>query len=290
MPSYCSSLPSPFSSSSDSSQRPVSIGSPNISFLDYLKLFSNNDSSSALMVALFEWQDLVVKTNEMKHLAPLVEWLQDKANQQQEHMEEIFNGMEAVGLHWILKKHFMQDNRIIRTRRGVEFNLPWSYKKYLLHCRWSTPYPPAILSKYESSSSNSLPTGDYQTISRYPLDRGFIHHYVRPAHPEPSTSIIVPKQEQIPTIQAKRSMPKVMMDWINYQGGVGSRFNPIIVEDDWFGESMGLVRGSVTIIFTYFLFSLIHCLLLHVWTIIVTFSYTIHCLNAASCYFSLVLY
>ena len=115
MPAYCSSSPSMFSSSSDSSQRVVSIGSPNISFFKYLKLFSDNDSSSALMVALFERQDLVVKTNKMKHLAPLVERLQDEANQQQEHLEEIFNGMEAVGLHQILKKHFVRDNGIIRA-------------------------------------------------------------------------------------------------------------------------------------------------------------------------------
>ena len=40
-------------------------------------------------------------------------------------------------------------------------------------------------------------------ISRYPLDGGFIHHYVRPANPEPSTSTIIPKQEPIATIQAK---------------------------------------------------------------------------------------
>ena len=50
-------------------------------------------------MALFERQDLIVKTSEIKHLAPLVERLQDEANRQQEHMEEIFNGMEAVGLH-----------------------------------------------------------------------------------------------------------------------------------------------------------------------------------------------
>ena len=102
----------------------------------------------------------------------------------------------------------------------------------MLYRRRSTPYPPALLSKYVSSSDDSLPTGSYQTVSRYPLDGGFIHHYVRPSNPEPSTSTIIPKQEQIATIQAKRSMPKVMIDWINYQRGAGSRFNPIIVKDD----------------------------------------------------------
>ena len=93
----------------------ASIGSQNISFLDYVKLLNDNDSFDALKVALFERQDLVVKTNEMKHLAPLIEQLQDKVNRQQEYMEEIFNGMEAAGLHLILKKNFVQDNGTIKT-------------------------------------------------------------------------------------------------------------------------------------------------------------------------------
>ena len=239
MPAYHSSSPSPFSSSSDTSQWPTSIGSLNVSFLDYIKLFNDDNSFSALQAALFEWQDLIVKTSEMKHLALLVEQLQDEANQQQEHMEEIFNCMKAAGLHWTLKKHFVCDNRVIWTWWGVEFNLPGSYKKkYLLHHRCSTLVPPSLLSKYVSSSSDSLLTGDYQTISRYPLDGGFIHHYIRPAAPEPSTSTVIPKKEPLATIQAKWSMPKITIDWINYQGGVGSCFNPIIIEDDWFGASM----------------------------------------------------
>ena len=114
MPAYHSPLLSPFSSSSDTSQQPALTGSPNISFLDYLKLF--NDSFTALTVALFKQQELMVKTNEMKHLAELVERLQDEVNWQQEYLEEIFNGMEAMGLHQILKKHFVRDNGVIRTR------------------------------------------------------------------------------------------------------------------------------------------------------------------------------
>ena len=179
MPAYRSSSLSPFSSSSDTSQQLASIGSFNVSFLDYIKLFNDDNSFSALQVALFKRQDLIVKTSEMKHLALLVERLQDEANRQQEHMEEIFNCMETAGLHRILKKHFVRDNGVIRTRRGVEFNLPRSYKKkYSLHRRRSTLVPPSLLSNYVSSSSDLLPIGDYQTISRYPLDGGFIHHYV----------------------------------------------------------------------------------------------------------------
>ena len=203
MPAYHSSSPSPFSSVSDHSQRQDSIGSPNVSFIDYIKLFNNNNLFTALQVALFEWQDLATKTNEMKYLAELVERLQDEANDQQEHIEEMFNSMETAGIHQIFKKHFICDNGVLRTRQGVEFNVPRTHKKYSLYRRQSTPYPPAMPSQYESSSPDSLPAGNYQTISRYPLDGGFIHHYVRPAPLDPSTSMIIPKREPLPTIQAK---------------------------------------------------------------------------------------
>ena len=69
-------------------------------------------------------------------------------------------------------------------------------------------------------------------ISRYPLDGGFIHHYVRPSNPEPSSSNVKLEQQSLATIQANRTMPKVKEDWLTYQGGFGSRFNPIIIEDD----------------------------------------------------------
>ena len=195
-------------------------------------------------------------------------------------------------LHRILKKYFVRENGTLKTRRKVKFNLSRSSNKYSLHHWHSTPYPPALLSKYVSSSDDLSPSGSYQTVSRYPLDRGFIHHYIWPANPVPSTSTIIPKQEQIATIQAKRSMPKVTMDWINYQGGAGSRFNPIIVEDDWFGGINSLVRGIVMIVFTILLllFSLTHCLLQHARTIIECFLLMTHCLNAALYHSSFVSY
>ena len=235
MPTYRSLSPSPslFSSSSDSPRRPLLVENPNFTILDFIKLFNSDDSFTALQSAIFKREDLIVKTNEIKYLAILVEELQDEANQQQEHIEEMFNDMEVKGLHAILKKHFVHDNGVIRPRRGVEFSLPrYHKKKYSLYHRRSTPYPPVSTSKSKTPSADDLPSGEYKTISRYPLNGGFIHHYVRPAPPEPSTSTIIPKQEPIPTIQATRTMPKITMDWISYQGGMGSRFNPIIVEDD----------------------------------------------------------
>ena len=231
MPAHRSSSPSPssLSSFSDSNRRPFSVGNPNFTFIDFIKLFNTDDSFLALQAALFEQEDLTVKVNEMKYLAILVERLQDEANRQQEHIEEMFNSMEVNGLHNVLKKHFVHNNGIIRPRRGVEFNLPREYKKkYSLYRRRSSPYPPPR-SKSTSSSFDDLPTGDYTTVSRYPLDGGFIHHYTRPGREEPSTSAIQPKSEPTPINQIART---ITMDWITYQGGIGSRFNPIIVEDD----------------------------------------------------------
>ena len=61
---------------------------------------------SALQVALFEQQDLAIKTNKMKYLAELVKRLQDEANRQQEHIEEMFNSLETV-----LKLAYFTDHR-----------------------------------------------------------------------------------------------------------------------------------------------------------------------------------
>ena len=110
--------------SSDSNRRLESIEFPNFTFNDYVKLFNDDDAFYALQVALFERQDLSVKTLEIKHLNSLIQRLQDEINRQQEHVDEIFDGMEAAGLHQILKKHFVRDNGVIRTRRRVEFNIP----------------------------------------------------------------------------------------------------------------------------------------------------------------------
>ena len=139
--------------------------------------------------------------------------------------------MEATGLHQILEKHFVCDNGTIRTRRRVEFNIPRTTKKYSLHQRRATPYPP-LTTLFRDSPVDSLPTRIYQMISRYPLDRGFIHHYVRPSNPEPSSSNVKLEQQPLATIQVNRTMPKEKIDWLTYQEGFGSRFNPIIIEDD----------------------------------------------------------
>ena len=72
MPAFRTSSSS-LSSFSDSPRQLISTGLPHISLSDYLEHFENDDNYSDLMVALFRRQDLIVKTNELKHLAVLVE-------------------------------------------------------------------------------------------------------------------------------------------------------------------------------------------------------------------------
>ena len=74
---------SPCSSSSlsfDSDRQLESIEFPNFTFNDYVKSFDNDDTFYALQVALFERQDLTVKTHEIKHLISLIQRLQDEIN------------------------------------------------------------------------------------------------------------------------------------------------------------------------------------------------------------------
>ena len=75
-----------------------------MTFSEYLELFETDDSYADLMVTLFERQDLIIKTNEMKHLAGMVEHFQNEISHLQEYMQESFDTMEAGGLHQLLKK------------------------------------------------------------------------------------------------------------------------------------------------------------------------------------------
>ena len=38
-------------------------------------------------------------------------------------------------------------------------------------------------------------------------------------------------------MQIQQDIQGGQVDWVNYQGGIGTQYNLIIVEDDWFGES-----------------------------------------------------
>ena len=67
-----------------------------MTFSVYLELFKTNDSYTDLMVTLFERQDLIIKTNKMKHLAGMVEHFQNKISHLQEYMQESFDTMDFI--------------------------------------------------------------------------------------------------------------------------------------------------------------------------------------------------
>ena len=67
-----------------------------MTFSEYLEQFKTDDSYANLMVTLFKRQDLIIKTNEMKHLVEMVEHFQNEISHLQEYMQESFDTMEAV--------------------------------------------------------------------------------------------------------------------------------------------------------------------------------------------------
>ena len=157
----------------------------------------------------------------------------------------------------ILTKHFSQPTTIDKHAYLVNKFKRRQLKKdqQLQGLRWpyvKKPYYKVSPSSVLSSSSESSPLiHSHKTISRYSLDGGFIHHYVQPS---PTASKTAHRREQFfnnvspirrqtsPTVWQEWTQPKVetnrfTFNWINYQGGSGSRLNPIVIEDDWFNES-----------------------------------------------------
>ena len=84
-----------------------------MTFSEYLEQFETDDAYTDLMVTLFERQDLIIKMNEMKHLAGMVKCFQNEISALQECMQESFNTMEAGGLHQLLKKQYICHGGII---------------------------------------------------------------------------------------------------------------------------------------------------------------------------------
>ena len=106
MPAHQTSSPSSSLSSysNGSSQQMRVTDTMFMTFSEYLKQFETVDAYNDLMVTLFERQDLIIKTNEMKHLAGLVKHFQNEISTLQEYMQESFDTMEAGRLHQLLKK------------------------------------------------------------------------------------------------------------------------------------------------------------------------------------------
>ena len=259
MPAYRSS-----SSSSDSSsgypRRSAPAPSIHITFFEYLRQFENDDLYEELMVAVFGRQDLIMKTNEMKHLAKLVQRLQDEANEQQDYMLEIFNTMKNEGLDRILGKKYVRDNGIIRKRRGLQFDLPSKgsstpfIKKPIHRLQYSptaSEFSPTASSYGEllpssnpgPSTSRLSPTfvpEEYFPNLDFPLTKTQYNTALRLELYNQLQERLIDEDEfarrmmgipeQVVT-EIRQGQSGGQLDWMVYNSGIGTRYNPIILDD-----------------------------------------------------------
>ena len=142
MPAYQTSSPmsSLSSYSGGLSQQMRATNTMLMTFLEYLEQFETNNTYTNLMVTLFERQDLIIKTTEMKHLVGMVECFQNIISALQEYMQESFDTMEAGGLHQLLKKQYICCGGVIGWQQELRFDLD-TVDRPPTSKRPSTPYP-----------------------------------------------------------------------------------------------------------------------------------------------------
>ena len=229
---------SSLSSFSISPHRQILTGPTNLTFSEFLALFENDDDYEQLMVTLFERHDFILKTNAMRHVAELIRLFQDEIDEQRDYIRSIFISMERAGIHELLNQDYKRNRGTIHRQRQVCFTPVTASKSPSPILQPPTPYPASISS---SSSPRPVILHYSPTASQYspPVSR-----YGTP--PESLTLIpeilflnpdIVPIQETQEELEQQierqiKSLRTIRVDWLNYQGGIGSRFNPIIIEDD----------------------------------------------------------
>ena len=297
MPAYCtsSSSSSPLSSySGGSTQYMQTTDTMLMTFSKYLELFETDDSYTDLMVTLFEHQDLIIKTNKMKHLAGMVEQFQNEISHLQEYMQESFDTLEAGGLHQLLKKWFIRWGGIMEQWPVLRFDLPSKNDRSSSLQRPSTPYPrDRVLSPQIKKPIHRLRYSP--TASQYSLSASQYGTPPESPKPEPSSSRLSPTfipEDHFPNLDfppiigiretqeefewwieeqyLEMSVDEVRnAEWIsrfideevqwlewwwvelaNSRREMGTWQNPIIIEDDWFRESLD-VRGVMLRFFSW---------------------------------------
>ena len=229
---------SSLSSFSISPHRQILAGPMNLTFSEFLALFENNNDYEQLMVTLFKRHNFILKTNVMRHMAKLIRQLQDKIDEQWDYIRSIFIEMERAGPHELLNQDYKQTRGIIHRQRQVRFTPTTASKSPSPIPRPPTPYPVSTSSslspqpvalRYSPTDSQYSPTASqYGTLPESPT---FIPEILFP-NPD-----IVPIQEIQEKLEQQieeqiKSLRTIRVDWLTYQGGIGSRFNPIIIEDD----------------------------------------------------------
>ena len=144
-----------------------------------------------------------------------------------------------MGLHELLNQDYKWTRGIIFRQRRVHFTPTTASKSPSPIPQPPTPFP-------QSTSSSSLspcpialcysPTASQYspTASQYgtpPESPTFIPEIL---FPNLDVTPIQETQEELEQ-QIKeqiKALRTIWVNWVNYQGGIGSRFNPIITEDD----------------------------------------------------------
>ena len=190
------------------------------------------------MVTLFERHNFILKTNAMQHVAELIRRFQDEINKQQDYIRLIFIEMERAGLHELLNLDYKRTGGTIHRQRRVRFTSITSSKSPSPVPRPPTPYPDSTSSsssprpvalRYSPTASQYSPTA-----SQYGTPPESLTFIPEILFPNPD---IVPIQETQEKLEQQieeqiKSLRTIQVDWLTYQGGIGSRFNPIIIEDD----------------------------------------------------------
>ena len=241
MPATCTShsSSSSLSSFSISPRRQILDGPTNLTFSEFLALFEDNNNYKQLVVTLFERHDFIIKTNAMWHVAKLIRCFQDKIDEQQDYIQSIFIEMERAGLHELLNQDYKQIRGTIRRQWWVRFTPTTFSKSPSPVLRPPTPYP---RSKSSSSSPHPVALRYSPTTSQYSPTAS--QYGTPPNSPTFIPEILFPNPDIVPIQETQEELEQqiekqikvlrtIRVDWLNYQGGIRSRFNPIIIEDDW---------------------------------------------------------
>ena len=197
----------------------------------------------------------------MWHVAELIRQFQDKIDEQWDYIQSIFIEMERAGLHELLNQDYKRTGGTICRQWRVCFTPTTASKSPSPVLQPLTPYPCST-----SSSSSPWPiTLCYSpTASQYSPTAS--QYGTPPESPTFIPGILFPNPDVIPIQETQeefewrldeqymelstdeianveqieqqikeemKALRTIRVDWLNYQGGIGSRFNPIIIEDDW---------------------------------------------------------
>ena len=178
----------------------------------------------------------------MQHMAKLIRHFQDNINEQWDYIQSIFIEMEQAGLHKLLNQDYKQIRGTIHRQQCVRFTPTTASNSPSPILQPPTPYPQS-----SPSSSPRLVALRYSpTASQYsPMAS---QYGTPPESPTFNLEILFPNLDFVPISNVEevencesikrqiedqmRTLNRIQVDWVNYQGGIGSRFNLIIIEDD----------------------------------------------------------